>query len=77
VSLTFDLGADEIHLVTVCRGSSQESNPVAVTHAASVHLRDFVVTAEPVSNLKNTEQHNDSPAQLLLLCLFQTRLFDC
>jgi hypothetical protein len=55
VPLTFDLGPDHIHLVAVGGSGPQESNPVAVTHAASVHLRYLIVTAEPMSDLQNEE----------------------
>jgi len=51
--LTFDLGADEIHLIAVCGGGAQESNPITVTHATSVHLCNLVVTAETVPNLQH------------------------
>lgn len=55
VPLTFDFCSDHVHLVGVVGSGSQESNPVTVTHAASVHLRYLIITAEPMSNLQNEE----------------------
>jgi hypothetical protein len=55
VPLTFDLGPNHVHLIAVGGSGPQESNPVAVTHAASVYLRYLIVTAEPMSDLQNEE----------------------
>jgi hypothetical protein len=69
VPLTFDLCPDHIHLVAVGGSGPQESNPVAVTHAASIHLRYLIVTAEPMSNLKK-EEHTCSSAVPYFSTLF-------
>jgi hypothetical protein len=56
VPLTFDLGPDHVDLVAIGGSGTQESNPVAVTHPASIHLCYLVVTAEAMSNLQSKKR---------------------
>jgi hypothetical protein len=75
LALTFDLGADKIHLIAVGWSSSKESNPVAVTHAAPVHLRYLVVTTKPMPNL----QHEQQRYVMIHIynCVLKRQLFNC
>jgi len=75
LALTFDLGADKIHLIAVGWSSSKESNPVAVTHAASVHLRYLVVTTKPMPNL----QHEPKRYVMthIYICVFKRQFCNC
>ena len=75
LALTFDLGADKIHLITVCWSCSKKSNPVAVTHAASVHLRYLVVTTKPMPNLQHEKQRYVMIH--IYLCVLKRQFFNC
>lgn len=50
---TFDFGADEINLRAVSVGCPQESYPVAMTYAPSVHFCDLVIATKAMSYLQN------------------------
>lgn len=75
LALTFDLCADKIHLIAVGWSGSKESNPVAVTHAASVHLRYLVVTTKPMPNLQHEKQRYVMIH--IYICVLKRQFFNC
>ena len=53
---TSEPGADQVDVGGADARMSDEAHPVAVAHAAALHLGDLVVAAEPVSDLKQAEK---------------------